>query len=171
MYNYSKVKIGIIYLLLNLFLFSNISFAQENVLRLAWSPNQETYLSHYVIYRDTEPGTMKKLDQVPKPDSTFSDNTVDPGVTYYYKLTAADSFGYESRPTRELAAQVGSITSIGNDKNNLMNTYMLGQNYPNPFNNRTTMSYSIEKSSWVVISIFDALGREVRKVENSYKDT
>ena len=81
MYNYSKVKIGIIYLLLNLFLFSNISFSQENVLRLAWTPNKETYLSHYIVYRDTEPGTMKKLHNIAKPDSTYSDATVEPGVT------------------------------------------------------------------------------------------
>jgi len=39
--------------------------------------------------------------------------------------------------------------------------YSLGQNYPNPFNPSTTIEYSIVKSSFVKLSIFDISGKEV----------
>jgi hypothetical protein len=91
--NYCKAKIRIIYFFLLIFLLSGGVLAQEYVLRFAWTPNKESHLSHYVIYRDTEPGTMKMLDQIPKTDSTYIDDTVEPSIIYYYKLTAADSDG------------------------------------------------------------------------------
>lgn len=40
--------------------------------------------------------------------------------------------------------------------------FMLGQNYPNPFNPSTTISFTISKSSYVRLTVYDALGREVK---------
>jgi hypothetical protein len=45
--------------------------------------------------------------------------------------------------------------------------YTLSQNYPNPFNPVTKISYSIPKSSRVVLKVFDVSGREVATLENS----
>ena len=44
--------------------------------------------------------------------------------------------------------------------------YRLTQNYPNPFNPETKIQYSIPKSGFVKLVVFDALGREVETLVN-----
>lgn len=47
-------------------------------------------------------------------------------------------------------------------------SYSLSQNYPNPFNPLTTIKFQIPASGIVKLTIFDALGNEVEKLNNSY---
>ena len=61
------------------------------------------------------------------------------------------------------------ITSIDNLDENLPVTYSLQQNYPNPFNPSTRIDYTIPKSSFVTIKIYDVLGREVAALVNKEK--
>lgn len=51
----------------------------------------------------------------------------------------------------------------------LPDEYSLEANYPNPFNPSTTIKYSIPKSSFVKIRIFDILGNEVAILVNEEK--
>ncbi len=48
-------------------------------------------------------------------------------------------------------------------------TYALYQNYPNPFNPTTILNYSIPKSSFVTIKVYDVIGREVAVLVNEEK--
>ncbi len=52
----------------------------------------------------------------------------------------------------------------------LVSDYSLAQNYPNPFNPSTTISYSIPVQGKVRLIVYDALGREVRKLVDEEKD-
>ncbi len=168
--NYCKAGIRIIYLFLFLFIFSSSTWAQENVLHFAWTPNEEAHLSHYVIYRDTISGTMQVLGYIPRSDSTYRDDTVEPGLTYSYKLTAVDSFDYESVPTPELVASVGSVSSLKSDNHKVVTKHELKQNYPNPFNPETTISYSLAKGSNVILTIYDLMGKEVIRLVDGFRD-
>ena len=47
--------------------------------------------------------------------------------------------------------------------------YSLNQNYPNPFRSTTTILYSIPVKAKVVITVFDAMGREIETIENCYQ--
>ncbi len=45
--------------------------------------------------------------------------------------------------------------------------FSLDQNYPNPFNPGTTITYEIPTASPVLLTVFDALGREVKQLVNA----
>ena len=53
--------------------------------------------------------------------------------------------------------------------NNSMNG-SLSQNYPNPFSNKTTINYSLEKSSNVSLFVFNALGQKVATIFTGRND-
>ena len=72
--------------------------------------------------------------------SVWGSDTADPIVGYY--LNAPTKVA-DSHPTAPAAFQ-------------------LEQNYPNPFNLKTTLRYSLSRSGWVSLSIFDASGRHIR---------
>jgi hypothetical protein len=61
------------------------------------------------------------------------------------------------------------ITSVNISKKELPINYSLNQNFPNPFNPTTTINYSVPKSSFVTIKIYDVLGREVTTLVNENK--
>jgi hypothetical protein len=53
------------------------------------------------------------------------------------------------------------LTSVENGSSSLPPFFALYQNYPNPFNPSTTIEYSIQKSGWVEVAIYDLLGRTI----------
>jgi Secretion system C-terminal sorting domain len=63
-----------------------------------------------------------------------------------------------------------TVTDIKNVCN-LPTSYSLMQNYPNPFNPTTTINFSVPKTSYVTIKIYDVLGREVAMIVNENKLT
>lgn len=79
------------------------------------------------------------------------------GLTHaYYKLTPRkddDISGYV--PTSVEAEVIGSPAD-----------YSLKQNFPNPFNPTTNIVYSIPKSGFVTIKIYNILGQEVKVLAN-----
>lgn len=65
---------------------------------------------------------------------------------------------------------VKEITSV-KAFSELPNEFILRQNYPNPFNPATTISYSLPREEYVVLKIFDILGREVKTLVNQNQKT
>ncbi|MBD3224361.1 MAG: T9SS type A sorting domain-containing protein, partial [Caldithrix sp.] len=53
---------------------------------------------------------------------------------------------------------------------NFPQDYRLKQNYPNPFNASTRIEFEIPDYGQVTITIFDVLGRKVRRLEQGYYD-
>jgi hypothetical protein len=47
--------------------------------------------------------------------------------------------------------------------------FALEQNYPNPFNPSTTFAFSIRYSSFVILEVYDVLGREIATLVNELK--
>ncbi len=70
-----------------------------------------------------------------------------------------------------LDAVTGVVTGVESEKvgTGVPSSFKLRQNYPNPFNPVTIINYSIPKTSWVIINIYDVLGREIKKIVNEEK--
>jgi Secretion system C-terminal sorting domain len=58
--------------------------------------------------------------------------------------------------------------TVGIDElsNDIPSEFKINQNYPNPFNPLTTIEYSIPKTSYVELKVFDVLGNEVATLVN-----
>ena len=90
---------------------------------------------------------------------SFIDHSVLSG-SYSYRLKQLDNDGTfkYSEPVEV------TINQIPND-------YSLNQNYPNPFNPSTTIAYDIPKTSLVRISVYDILGKEIKLLVNTEKNS
>ncbi len=66
-------------------------------------------------------------------------------------------------------SDVGTISSITGieDENTTLVEYELGQNYPNPFNPVTKMNFSLSKSSFVTLEVYNSLGQKVTTLINN----
>ena len=62
----------------------------------------------------------------------------------------------------------GSIW-VKNISTKIPDSYLLHQNYPNPFNPTTIIRYQIEDSRYVIIKVYDILGREITTLINEKK--
>ncbi len=73
---------------------------------LTWTENTEGDLEGYYIYRSTKSGRdRERLNDKPLARTTYSDESVEPGRSYYYVVTAVDQSGNESEPCKEQAAR------------------------------------------------------------------
>jgi hypothetical protein len=66
-----------------------------------------------------------------------------------------------------LNAAMGSYTPLAvGSGNELVSDYKLNQNYPNPFNPSTKIEFSIPKSSYTTLRVYDIMGREIAVLMN-----
>ena len=71
-----------------------------------------------------------------------------------------------------LNTTTGGITSIEEPKNiETINDFVLYQNYPNPFNPVTIINYTLPKDEFVILKVYDILGREVTTLVNEGKQS
>jgi phosphodiesterase/alkaline phosphatase D-like protein len=81
---------------------------------LSWTANTEGDLAQYNVYRlgSDDFGNAPLLTTLNAADETYQDQDVVNGLTYYYWVTALDTFSFESGP-----AGSGPITPIGLNPN------------------------------------------------------
>lgn len=89
-------------------------------------------------------------------------NVTSVAVTGPY-LFAAQFYGVSRRLHTE-------ITDVGPELVGNPGMFQLEQNYPNPFNPTTTFSFDIPYSTFVILKVFDLLGREAATLVNERRD-
>jgi hypothetical protein len=130
-------------------------------IRLHWNPDlSDPDLGGYLVYRSSASGfplaDSTRLFAVR--DTAAVDSTITANGRYYYRVTTVDVHGNESVPTDQLPTP--NVSSV-DAKSMAPKAFSLAQNYPNPFNPSTTIAYELPQSSFVKMSVYDMLGREV----------
>lgn len=110
------------------------------------------------VFYSRNNGTSWKRINSGLTDSLFIKVEVGPDG-YVYAGTAGGNIFRSSNP----------VTSMQNNESRLPTAFYLYQNYPNPFNPTTTINYSIPKTSFVSIEVYDVLGKRVSTLVNEEK--
>jgi len=92
---------------------------------------------------------------------SYSDETVEPGQTYDYRLADVSYAG---------DVEYHNLLVLGVSSAKLPNDFKLYEAYPNPFNPVTTFHYDLPKQSHVVLMIYDLLGRDVITLVNRHEE-
>lgn len=117
-----------------------------------------------VVYIMGENGRIKRsLDNGLTWQSMTTDNVSD---LYHFDFHRIDDIIYGFAVSRNgavlrLVDSVLILTGKGELSSGIPADYSLYQNYPNPFNPSTFISFDIPKNSYVKLTVYDALGREV----------
>jgi Secretion system C-terminal sorting domain len=105
-------------------------------------------------------------------------NIGQPSFTSVNAGTSTSFFPTVNSPTPEVTtptSQTGTggvvtniCTTVGetNNGSGIPNDYYLYQNYPNPFNPSTTIKFSLPKSSFVRLTVYDVTGKAVQTLVN-----
>jgi hypothetical protein len=129
--------------------------ANSNNVRVAYSVDRAVWTG----MTQTTPDTVRFVTP-PKqisPDALATAITLNQGSSMYVSLARAS--GSIDNPLTEVRKEEGLPTS-----------FELSQNYPNPFNPATSISFSIPKSAFVTLKIYNAIGQEVANLINEIKD-
>jgi beta-lactam-binding protein with PASTA domain len=138
--------------------FAAASFRQA--VKVQWSLASGSAPAVFNIWRSAgEGGEFERINSEPieglGPDYRFLDMNLVSGQSYQYRLEAVSSSG-----TSTMFGPVSAMAALPQN-------VALDQNIPNPFNPVTSMSYQVPVASNVRLSIYNALGQQVRVLVNA----
>jgi len=140
--------------------------------------------NYIVVWQDNRSGSdfdiygtvVKESGEVENsfPVSVQPGDQVDPALTkgpgnqilVVYSGWTSTYNGYYYNTMRIWGAKMDVAVGIENNNSNIVTNYALFQNYPNPFNPVTTIKYQIPKSGFVILKVYDVLGKEVATLVN-----
>ncbi len=131
---------------------------------VAWDDPVDADFDYFALYRSTtqgfDPSTTEPVAELT--ETSYTDQDVTIGTTYYYRLSAFDFSGNESAFSEEFSIVVTSVEDVPTEL--IPQDYALEQNYPNPFNPSTTIKFSLKEAGHVNMTIYNAIGEKVMEV-------
>jgi len=106
-------------------------------------------------------------------NTTVNSSTTTGTMTFHYHMdngTGCTITGTNSATSRPNICMVENLL-VGNSGGQIVipGQFSLLQNYPNPFNPSTSIKYNIPKQSFVKLTVYDILGREITTLVNGMK--
>ncbi|MCD4652145.1 MAG: C10 family peptidase [Candidatus Cloacimonetes bacterium] len=134
---------------------------ESDIVHFNWDFPDITDLSEVtgwgIYYGD---GTLIELLDTQLPAEYFHTLT-DTGIFYFY-VTARYGASGESPPSN-----IVSIVTVDTYEEHPTFVTKLSDNYPNPFNPETNISFSLKDRTFVEITVYNLMGREVTTLHNS----
>ncbi|MAT38156.1 MAG: hypothetical protein CL946_00985 [Ectothiorhodospiraceae bacterium] len=127
---------------------------------LTWTSENNNEEGGFRIFRTDGTG-WKEVASSPANQYVYVDQAIQAGGSYCWKVQAIDVDTIYNSPFSNEAC-LENVTDL--DDASAPVGIALHQNYPNPFSGETTISYSMQGSSVVSLSVYDMLGREVYRL-------
>jgi arabinoxylan arabinofuranohydrolase len=79
----------------------------------------------------------------------------------YLKFTGGSGYLFNINWWKFKPEQTEVVLEQHSSSNEIPYSFFLGQNYPNPFNPSTTIQFSVSRSTFVTLKVFNLLGQEI----------
>ena len=132
--------------------------------QLTWTANTEPDLASYAVYRDASSSFVPSASSYIGSSATasFTDNAGGPAD--YYRIAALDMSGASSGWS--VAVQPTGSTDVPP----IPVRFALHAPVPNPFNPTTALQFDLPVAALVVLDVYDAHGRHVRRLAQGTRD-
>ena len=121
--------------------------------------NYEGTITLDILPQDSIKVIFADPDLCPICDTSILENFTD---IFYIYSNSIDNELYEVD-----VSGIGLSTDV--QEETAPSSFQLYQNYPNPFNPSTTINYSIPKKEFVLLKVYDVLGKEIATLVNEEK--
>ena len=131
-------------------------FGQTDHWRLIWDKNTEPDMSYYLIYRDTAINPTTEIGRTDHPDTVYVDYNIQPGILYYYRVTAVDSSELSSDYSDNVSSAIPLTSDIPDQtvaKGETFSTFDLDDYVDDPDNADSELEWTYSGNTELTVSI------------------
>jgi hypothetical protein len=96
-----------------------------------------------------------------EPGWTLTNSGLTTNATVYDLVFNAAGFIFAGTGGGGVFRSVGSTTSVEQIYHELPTAFSLKQNYPNPFNPSTSIQFSVPRTEFVILKVYNIFGKEI----------
>lgn len=131
-----------------------ITFVSYNKISLSWQDNAVTENGYVIERSEGTNGNFTQIIQLPANATAYSDNSVMPNKTYFYRVRAKQNTEYSAYSNEAIA-----VTSLSATETVLHGGTLTV--FPNPTSGLLNLSIDNQWIGDTGVSVFDAMGRQV----------